>query len=1337
MPRRTAAFSGTGRRPTGPAAPPRGVWLLIGLALGLAVVPAVMADGGATSRPQAENVALGKRVLLDTTPNDRSATDPDDVLQLVDGRLSPATPMWFDTSTVGWALVDPTVFTIDLGTVHPIRGVGLHMGAGQAGVEWPTSIQIYASDDGERYSHIGNLMELLVSRPPTEGYASFWLVADKLETHGRFVRFVCTPINLGNGAYIMLDEVEVYRGEDAWMDRPLSLPAAPEQWRARWQEIEWRDNTAAIPPAARPRHLVVRDGEVERGGDGPLQQAALGEDGISFSLLGEASRPRSMSWTATLPAAIDTANCRHALLTFRAEGIRRTYDPQSLVALLGVSDRAEGSRVTLLEANMALNDGRSHTLTTTLPERFMLRELEVTLVTEDDAPRLTLERLELTASPPEVYNSEIAAEGAALGEGLTAMDLGEALNGSLVDWHEGVLAEHSVVLDGARSLPAGCLEVSGVPFVIASGEMNLALMPDTPEENERIEFLGQMVDSRNLGPTSRDDRLSVDVDATAREAYLLLALAAPPVQPRGGLPPTALHLDDIESIAVELTYDQGRGETAFPYSVADEGCCVPARELGAYVVAVDPTRRLERITLHNHQFRSDFALAALTLNTSDTPRMPELAVFPEPERTARHPQPPDRPVAVIAQDRRLTLSNRWYECSFDLAQGFALDRFVNRVNSDAEIRLAPSSGLRLRVGDTIYTGRCFRAEVTRTTPTQARLRLTSKVPELPLEISVTITAHDSPELSFAAETRNVGDDPLAAELRLPALDGLSIGDLGRTRMFFPQYRVVDTAEHVALRAPYGPEFAVQFMDVYSRAAGVGLMVRTDNREQRMADFILRKEPGGVSGGVCYPAEFNRLEPGARRDYPPVSLFAHGGDWHEAFELYRDWVRGWYRPYKSQDEDYFLNAWDLQCYRLSQRLSEIETRAPSMIAPDRTRHFVDETFEFEQQRLGHVPDLIHFYNWAYNDELQRPERGVHGTDLAYAQVGGLAFFRELIATIQEKWQRPVSLYTLPDRFRLTSLPDQELARELAESAIRQRLDDDSAALRGAGEVDGVFFPGLGDERWTDFFVSDIAKMQRDTGCQIVYMDVFPRFSHLRGVPGVSPRDDDIDVIRRMREALPDEVALWTEYPLTDVASQYADGCLQYYFLELNETFARPYNDSDRADGLLMGVPLNIGRFAFPRYRTFCLPGYIEASTKPSQVDTVFVNGEPFHEDTFRLHHSRLRLKINRAYVVKHQYADCFSSEEAVPRVETAASGLTANLFPGPTRNLWTVFNGRPRTYSGVVLTVPHTPRAQYWDAWNEVALTPVIEQGMAHIALTLDPQQPGCVVQDWTPEPRQG
>jgi hypothetical protein len=85
------------------------------------------------------------------------------------------------------------------------------------------------------------------------------------------------------------------------------------------------------------------------------------------------------------------------------------------------------------------------------------------------------------------------------------------------------------------------------------------------------------------------------------------------------------------------------------------------------------------------------------------------------------------------------------------------------------------------------------------------------------------------------------------------------------------------------------------------------------------------------------------------------------------------------------------------------------------------------------------------------------------------------------------------------------------------------------------------------------------------------------------------------------------------------------------------------------------------------------------------------------------------------------------------VQTAAAGITANLFPGPTRRLWTLFSHRPKTWSGVVLRVPHLEGARYRDAWNGQDLAPAIRDGLAEIGLTLDPRQVGCVVQEWGPE----
>ena len=253
---------------------------------------AARAADAASPHPDWRNLAVGKAVRFNTPPNHPAVTDPDDAKQMVDGKLSPATPMWYDKSAVGWVMVDPVVFTVDLGSQQPIRGVAMHIPGGLAGVEWPSSIQVYVSETGARYSLIGDLMELTAHRPPEKGYASLWLVADRLETHGRFVKFVCSPTNLGNGAYIFVDEVEVYQGEPAWLDRPLADADAPARWRAAWPEMRWRSLANTIPATERPTRLLLVDGKAEQGGDAPLERAVIDGSRISFTLNGEAGKTR-------------------------------------------------------------------------------------------------------------------------------------------------------------------------------------------------------------------------------------------------------------------------------------------------------------------------------------------------------------------------------------------------------------------------------------------------------------------------------------------------------------------------------------------------------------------------------------------------------------------------------------------------------------------------------------------------------------------------------------------------------------------------------------------------------------------------------------------------------------------------------------------------------------------------------------------------------------------------------------------------------------------------------------------------------------------------------------
>ncbi|MGN6628225.1 MAG: discoidin domain-containing protein, partial [Tepidisphaeraceae bacterium] len=1150
-------------------------------------------------RPNLANLASKKTVTLVTPPNYPETSDSEDAKQLTDGELAETSPIWGDKRTVGWVGIDPVSFTVDLGSDQPIRGAALHTAGGQAGVEWPAAIVVQVSVDAKQYAPAGDLVRSN-DKPPGTGYASRWFATDQLQTHGRYVKFIVTPTTRGNGTYVFSDEVEIYRGDDAWLAKPLKMSEAPDEWHADWSMLSWRERPVAA--AEMPVRIDYIDSARRGMADAPLQRVLVGTGGLTFALTGEAGKPRRMMWAADLPQPISTAKCNWAVLQFHGVGFRRTYDTQPVFTLKGYSDASGDGNVDLLETNLVPNDDRTHTLVTKLPAGFTLQQLQASVLTESDAASLTIDRLQLMSSPPAVFNTQIS--DSAMSAGYEAADLSRSVNGSAARWFEEIVGDHKIALDGATQLKAGDLSVSGIPFTIASGEKNIALLPDSKPTEAQVQFLGQQVAKKFLEPESRDDALTVDVGVHAREAFLLLGVSVPPVKKRGGLTSMPLQLTDAECISVELTYDAGDTEIAFPYSIADGACVVPARTWGAYAVAVDPARELKRVTVRTRQFGLRFALAGLTFNTGHTPIVPELADVEAPPVVHSNADPADRTPTVSTEGTRLTIKNRWAEYTFDLRDGFILSKYVNRWNEAAPISLGTDSGLSIRVGERVYSGRSFNAAIVHQSKTTAELRLTSRHSELPLQIDLSITADDSPALAFDTRVTNTGKAPLAAEICLPAVSDMNIGALGETRVFFPQYRAVDTGRAIALRAPYGPEFASQFMAIYSREQGIGLSVRTDNPSQRMADFTLRKDKAGVSAGVAFPAAYNTLNAGETRAMPRVSLVSHNGDWHAALTSYRDWVRTWYHPVKAQDKSYFQRAWEIACYRTSDVISWNDTRVPPLITKDRTRWMTDDVMAFEKKARGHLPDIVHLFNWTYNDATKQNEYGAFGTELAYRQVGGLGLFKQGIRHMQDDLNIPVSLYTIIDRLRVSAVP-KAIGDAVMKETWHQELDNDaSAKVRASGSVDGIVYPKIGYELWINYIAADIAKMQRDTGCKLVYVDVMPYFSHLSGFNGKSPRDADMDVVKKLRDILPADVALWTEYPFTDVASQYADGSLNYYFLDLSQVFAREYDAPDQPSGRFNRLPLSANRFALTGYKSIGLPAYIEASDTPSQVDTLF-------------------------------------------------------------------------------------------------------------------------------------
>lgn len=166
-----------------------------------------------------DNLALGRPYTWSSEPRYSLTKDADDAVQLTDGRHAPSGGMmWTHRECVGWptrSLRDQgVVVTVDLGAVLPISGFAWHYAAGCSGVKHPTSIAVYAGDDGKSWRYAGDLMGHSIAEngaPRDDGsHEAYAAKSMRMPTKGRYVAFV-----VASSPYVFCDELEVFRGPDS------------------------------------------------------------------------------------------------------------------------------------------------------------------------------------------------------------------------------------------------------------------------------------------------------------------------------------------------------------------------------------------------------------------------------------------------------------------------------------------------------------------------------------------------------------------------------------------------------------------------------------------------------------------------------------------------------------------------------------------------------------------------------------------------------------------------------------------------------------------------------------------------------------------------------------------------------------------------------------------------------------------------------------------------------------------------------------------------------------------------------------------------------------------
>ena len=1054
------------------------------------------------------------------------------------------------------------------------------------------------------------------------------------------------------------------------------------------------------------------------------------EHGILFDVTGRASVRSVGKWRWTSDQRMeDEGFYEYFLVRYRTRGIQRSLTPQPLLSAVGRTGAGKLETLALLDSAEGWNDDQWQLVTGRLERSLTPESLEVEIQSMDTEASLEISALAFCKTADEVAQlirqASPPVRGADALPPLESIDLKADVNKTAEEIFADSMSKHRAATDAMLAFRERSVVEDGIPFEVQPTGDNVIWPQNTAGVNDQlVPFLGApgtRVKRIDFGPISRDDTISVEINRKASEVFLLLVSEMPTRWQAGATFHIPYQAEDVESdFVIELVYSDGESDWAFPYSLADGGFLI-RRMAGAYVVPADESRELSRVVLHNRRYEINVGVAAVSVNSSAQRAVPEIAEEPELVRAPVVAAPGERAPSLERQGNRVVGGNTFYGFLIDCETGFTFKQWENR-SIKQSFTLDDASGLEIELGDQVFDGRNF--EVTEVTMegTTARFHLRSRESELPVEATVELTVDETPELKWNAKLVNTGQKALDATIQFPSLRGLVLGELADTWLFFPKLRDVLTNREGYHRAPNDWTYPMQFFDVFNPRTGGGLAMMTRNKKNAPLDYLLSKDETGVTAGIIYPPAYYALQPGEPVELTETSLLVHSGDWHDAMDSYRTWVDTWYQPVESQDKAWFLDAFWVRNLNLNETISKLVEHTPSVYDPQTGEYRIDEYFEADREVFGIVPDFVHFFAWySAFDEWEVAWPGVPRK--AYDNAGGLTLLKSAVETIQE--QVPVSLYFLPDRIVDTS--DSGTAME--ETMLRRLADGQPAP-----SVPGTFGPCPNTQAYYDWVIDMVQPPQVDTGADIVYLDVFP-FSraatcyapdHGHPVPSWN-NVSSVETIRSLRESLDPKVAIWTEYPMTDVGSQYVDGNIAYYFLRLPDFLVQSFNDVPSPP--TSAAPMqSVYRYVFPKVKQFSLPHALEGDTW-GRLKFPFFNGEALFIVTWRLYPTRAVELLQKCVGIQRAYKDCFTSDRPRPMVPTERADVFANEFPVKDRTVWTLYNARNTTVRGDVLEVAHKEGATYRDLWNDEPLTPTIRDGKALLSLKLDPQGLGCVVQE--------
>jgi len=994
------------------------------------------------------------------------------------------------------------------------------------------------------------------------------------------------------------------------------------------------------------------------------------EEGVLNFSVQEAGQ--GMKWSRNLIKTIDSTNMPYVLVRYRAEGISRTGD--YFLYFNGKSGDSTEEIYAIMPSNLE-DDGKWRTAIAKIPPA-QLSWMAIQVQAQNTPAYIQIKSIKFSSKKPIFSIPDI-------------LDLNYELDNS-------VLPNDSIIM----------LDIS--PYCNANSNEKLVKMELKPEwfmsEQTVIDGIPFKIvlNPPNLVATKLDqtDKFSVPINEKAGEIYLLIGAIyngeEEPSIGRGKIN----RVSHVERFVIEIEYTDGIKDFVFPANVYSDRHTI---EAGIGVYRIVPTRdvKIRTVKIHDKMRQGEFFLAGLTIRKGFfyKPRLEKII----PVKDKKIIIQPEVPIQL--KEDSVILNNGYIKSMIDIQNGLILKKLGNGF-TDAECLIEPSSFFAVKLDDKWINSSEFKV-------THAELENGSSVniymEYAKLRAGLKLSFNEYHQLVFKLKFVNLSNSPIKFTPSFLMLKNIFIKKQNRTQdddidkqwYCFPRRGTVINNIPISLNEAYSGSFPMQFIDIFHPNLG-GIFVMKHDLDDEYKWFKLKKD-NKISLQIDYMEK--ELKPEGEIGLPEVVIGAHPGDWHEALDAYKQWVKSWYQPSAPRKQ------WFREIFNFRQQFMHFALPRKSRMFDNETKEYhFREVIEKDIANFGGV-DYLHIFDWGWSEKYGRCGDYNH-----WEQIGGAEAFRNALKEIQDMGI-PVGLYIEG------YLVDPE-------SNIGKARGEEWQLLGPDGNPYGYFAPSYNIcsavADWQNYLAETYARVWRETGVNGFYIDEMgfadpghfcynPNHGHPIPEP---PLRGQRELVRKVREALPPDVAVYTEESPVDVNSQYQDGSFTYAISTVSDELSPAH--------------LNLYRFAFPDFKTF----EIIVCDRPlgsdyQSVKKIFFNGEGIWlegiaQDWFTKETLEFIRKMNN--VIK-AHVEAFTSLNPTPLIPVLFTDIYANEFAAENETVWTIYNARYSTVRGELLKVNHKEGATYYDAWNKEELIPRIKQGYAYLELELKPRDVGCIVQN--------